>query len=240
MRERAGADSGEVRILAATLAVPVALLGWQWWGDHALEAKLSPIASGVAGRTVHVDCQSFWAGLVDVESREGEVHFGADGAPASKLFITRATCKQLQAFAGTARHDRLDCLAEVDWTSSEPLPFDSRCYRDVAPTVYAVLILAHEAYHTAGVMDEAATNCYAIQAMTWTAMQLGAPQNEAELIARAMEALEPRQDGGYATTECRAGLALDLHPGTTDFPTEHPIMPPLGIGGMRGVASGAT
>jgi hypothetical protein len=229
-----------MRVLAATLAVPVALLGWQWWSDHSLEAKLSPIASGVAGRHVHVNCQGFWAGLVDVESREGEVHFGADGMPESKLFITRGTCKQLKSFSGKRRHGRLDCLAGIDWTSSDPLPFGSPCYHDVAETVYAVLILAHEAYHTAGVTDEATTNCYAIQAMAWTAMKLGAPQGEAELLARAMAAVEPNQGSGYATTECHAGSALDLHPQTTDFPTEHPIAPPLGIGGMRGIASGAS
>jgi hypothetical protein len=228
-----------MRLLAATLALPVVLFGWQWWGDQALDRKLSPIASGVAGRAVHVHCQSFWAGLVDVESREGEVHFGADGIPESKLFITRGTCQQLRSFSGDKRHHQLDCLTDVDWTSSDPLPFDSPCYRDASETVYAVLILAHEAYHTAGVMDEATTNCYAIQAMAWTAMQLGAPQDEAELIARAMDALEPNQDSGYATTECRAGQALDLHPETEDFPTEHPIRPPHGIGGMHGIASGA-
>jgi hypothetical protein len=229
-----------MRVLAATLAVPVALLGWQWWSDHSLEAKLSPIASGVAGRTVHVNCQAFWTGLVDVESREGEVRFDADGIPQSKLFMTRGICKQLKSFSGKKRHHRLDCLARLDWTSSQPLPFDSPCYHDVADTVYAVLILAHEAYHTAGVTTESTTNCYAIQAMAWTAMQLGASQDEAELVARAMEALEPSQDTDYATTECHAGRSLDLHPETADFPTEHPIRPPLGVGGMRGIASGAS
>ena len=228
-----------MRVLAAALAVPVALLGWQWWGDHSLEAKLSPIASGVAGRTIHVNCQGFWSGLVDVQSREGEVRFGADGIPQAKLFMTRGTCKQLKSFSRKKRHPQLDCLAGLDWNSPAPLPFDSPCYGHVADTVYAVLILAHEAYHTAGVTDEATTNCYAIQAMAWTAMQLGAPQGEAELLARAMEALEPNQDTDYATNECHAGRSLDLHSETTDFPTEHPVQPPLGAGGIRGIASGA-
>ena len=71
--------------------------------------------------------------------------------------------------------------------------------------------------------------------MAWTAVQLGASVRESELLARAMEALEPRQSSGYATNECHAGRQLDLHPETADFPTEHPLAPPLGIGGMPGL-----
>ena len=47
-----------------------------------------------------------------------------------------------------------------------------------------------------------------------------------------MEALEPRQGGEYGTAECHAGGKLDLHPETAAFPTEHPIVPPLGHGGV--------
>ena len=47
-----------------------------------------------------------------------------------------------------------------------------------------------------------------------------------------MEALEPRQGGEYGTAECHAGGKFDLHPETAAFPTEHPIVPPLGHGGV--------
>ena len=96
-----------MRLLAATIAVPVALLGWQWWGDHSLEGKLSPIASGVAGREVHVNCQGFWPSLIDIGTREGEVRFDARGLPEAKLFIT---------------HGKLACLTAVDWSAPDPLP----------------------------------------------------------------------------------------------------------------------
>ena len=51
-------------------------------------------------------------------------------------------------------------------------------------------------------------------------------------LARAMAALEPGQGGEYGTAECRAGRRFDLHPETAAFPTEHPIVPPLGHGGV--------
>jgi hypothetical protein len=163
-----------------------------------------------------------------VQAREGEVQFDAAGTPQPKLFLTRSTCGRLLDFAGHAHHSELDCLAGLDWQASSPLPFDSSCYASAADIVYAVLTLAHEAYHTAGVQDEALTNCYAIQGMAWTAERLGAAAGEAELLARAMEALEPAQDSPYGTNDCHAGGRLDLHPETPDFPTEHPTTAPRG------------
>jgi hypothetical protein len=221
-----------MRFLAVIVAVPALLIGWQLWSDHSFEQRLRPVASGIAGRPDTVDCQSFWGGLIDAQAREGEVRFDASGVPESKLFLTRPTCQRLRAFAGHSHHAELDCLAMLDWTAPNPLPFDSECYARSRKTIYAVLVLAHESYHTIGVIDEAAANCFAIQAMAWTAIQLGAAAPEAELLARAMAALEPWQGGEYGTAECRAGRKFDLHPETAAFPTEHPIVPPLGHGGV--------
>jgi len=221
-----------MRVVAAILVLPLLLVGWQIWSDRSFEHRLQPVASGVAGRSVKVDCQSFWAGLIDAQAREGEVQFDAAGIPEPRLFLTRTVCQRLRKFVGHAHHSELDCLAQIDWGAPDPLPLDSPCYARAADTIYAVLVLAHESYHTAGVADEATTNCDAIQAMAWTAVQLGASVGEAELLARSMEALEPEQDAPYGTTECHAGGRLDLHPETPDFPTEHPIVAPLGRGGQ--------
>jgi hypothetical protein len=228
-----------MKLLAATLLVPLAVIGWQWWADHDLERTLAPVASGIAGRAVTTDCQSFWANLIDVQWREGEVRFDADGIPEAKLFLARTTCQRLKSFMGRKQHPELDCLRMVDWAAPDPLPFESPCYAEASETIYALLVLAHEAYHTAGVMDEAAANCYALQAMAWTALQLGAARDEAERMARAMEALEPKQGSTYGPNECHAGLRLDLHPETPEFPTEPTTAAPAGRGGIRGVAAGA-
>ena len=219
-----------MRILASLAVVPAALFIWHTWNESTFETRLDGIAIEIAGREdITVDCQGFLRSLIDTQSREGEVRFDASGQPEPRIFLTRSTCKRLQAFAGHARHSELDCLAGLDWRSPDPLPFTSPCYAEAADTVYAVLILAHESYHTRGVTDEATANCEAIQTMAWTAVRLGADEGEAELIARAMEALEPKQDPPYATTHCHAGLALDIHPETPDFPTEHPLAPPRSV-----------
>jgi hypothetical protein len=222
-----------MRSLAVVLAVPVALVGWQWWSDRSTERLLAPVVSEVAGRPVEVDCQSLWANLIDALPRHGEVLFDANGVPEGRIFLTHPTCDRLQEFVGKARHGELDCLRTIDWERPLPLHPRSDCYRASSKTVYALMTLAHEAYHTAGETREAVTNCYAIQAMAYTAVALGAEQQEAELAARAMAALEPLQGGGYGTDRCRAGTELDLHPETPDFPTEHPIVAPHGYRGAH-------
>lgn len=215
-----------MRFAGVFLALPLALFGWMWWSNARIESELRPVASAIAGHPIQVDCQSWLSSLVDVQAREGEVHFDANGLPEPRIFLTRPTCKRLDAFAHTHHHAALDCLADIDWTKPDPLPLGSPCEREASPTVYALLILAHESYHTAGVIDEVTTNCYAIQAIAYTAWRLGAPQREGELAALAMDALEPNQIDGYATPDCRAGTALDIHPETPEFPTELPLAPP--------------
>jgi hypothetical protein len=221
------------------VAVPVVLGIWQWLDDRSTERDLAPITTAVAGRTVEVDCQSLWATLIDPLPRHGSVRFDGNGIPEARIFLTHPICDRLQAFRGTRRHEHLSCLRTMDWSQPIPLAPGSPCYRQTSKTIYALLTLAHEAYHTAGVTNEATANCYAIQAMAYVAVELGSEQAEAELLARAMNALEPLQGGEYGTAECRAGAKLDLHPETREFPTEHPIAPPQGAGGVRGLASGA-
>lgn len=220
-----------MKLLAVVVAIPALVVAWQWWSDARTESRLRPVATAIAGRQVEVDCQSLWGSLLDAQSRHGEVWFGPDGVPEARIFLTHPTCERLAEFAGKSRHAELDCLAEIDWSASAPLPPEGDCYRRSSDTVYALLTLAHEAYHTAGVRDEATTNCYAIQAMAWAAWALGAHPVEAERVALAMVAVLPYQRGAYASSSCRRGSALDLHPETPAFPTERPLAPPQGRGG---------
>jgi hypothetical protein len=217
-----------MRLLAVMIALPVAFAGWQGWRDHQTEQLLAPVASGVAGRTVEVECQSLWGSLLDAQARHGEVWFGPDGKPEGRIFLDRATCSRLRAFAGAGRHAELDCLRFADWASRRPV--GTACYEAASPTVYALLVLGHEAYHTAGVRSESAANCLATQAIGYVATALGAEPDEAESAARAMAALLPFQRGDYATTACVPGGGLDVAPETADFPVEATIVAPAGRG----------
>lgn len=228
-----------MKVLACLAVLPVIFTGWLWHTDRSIQSRLAPIASEIAGRPVAVDCQGFIGSLLDAQARGGSVTFGPDGVPEGRIFLTREQCERLRGFDGSAYHSELDCLRTIDWSQPEAIPLGGPCYAKAAPTVYALLVLAHEAYHTTGVMQEALTNCYAIQSMGYAAVRLGAAQDEAVLIARAMAALEPYQSGEYGMPDCVAGAPSDLWPETPEFPTELPVAPAHGKGGVRGIASGA-
>jgi hypothetical protein len=232
-----------MRILAAVLAVPAAVLAWQWWQDTATERRLAPVASQIAGRDVAVDCQTLWGALIDPLPRHGEVLFDRNGIPEPRIFLTHETCDRLAGYVGGGGdgdgRDDLACLASARWSVDTGGPFGDPCYASTSDTIYALLTLAHEAYHTAGVFDEAITNCYATQALGYAARELGGRDDEARALARAMAELLPFQGGAYRTRECVAGSRLDLHPETPTFPTEEPIVPPHGRGGLRGLAAAA-
>ncbi len=228
-----------MKLLGIVLAIPVALVVWQWVDDTRTERRLEPVASLVAGRQVEARCQSFWAALIDPQVRHGEVRYGADGVPEAQFFLIHQTCDRLAAFTGQARHPELDCLRTLDLGAAEAWRGVLGCGKKTRDTIFALHTLAHEAYHNAGVKDEKATNCYAAQALAFTAVSLGAPAEEGELVARAMTALLPVQGTNYGTRECVHGGGYDLHPETAAFPTETPLRAPLGFGGVKGLASGA-
>jgi len=228
-----------VRLLIVVLAIPASLLAWQWWSDRSTEQTLTPVVSVIAGRDVAVDCQSFWGSLIDPLIRHGEVRFDASGVPERRIFLTHQTCDRLAAFSSNGRHVELDCLRGIDWHAPSTFAPGHECYATATPTIYALLTLAHEAYHTAGVVNEAVTNCLATQSLGYAAAALGAPEDEALGAAAAMAALLPHQRGSYRTTECGAGSRLDLFPETPAFPNEVPIKPHAGKGGVEGLATGA-
>jgi hypothetical protein len=214
-----------VKLAAIALALPTLLFGWLHVRDERLQSRLEAVASAVAGREVSVDCQGLLASLLDVQARHGEVRFDAAGVPEPRIFLNRPTCNRLRGLGGGARGE-LACLRTVAWQATPALPPGSDCYERASPAIYAVLVLAHEAYHTAGVTSEATANCYAVQAMAFVAGRLGTSEEDGLRVARAMAELAPLQRGEYATSECRAGSPLDLQPATEAFPTELPLAAP--------------
>ena len=158
-----------------------------------LENRLAEAASHVTGAPVSVHCQSLGEAFVDVGSELGYVKFGADGTPEKATFIKRNQCRDLAAYL---RSDK------------------------VAPStkeVVALHTLTHEAIHMSGIMNEAKTECLAVQHDAEMARLLGAsPEAAAELAGRYWRAIYPRMPADYRSDQCGPDLALDA--GRPDSP----------------------
>ncbi len=181
--------------IVVTLLAAVAV-GWAAHSTvekRADERRLARIAGEIAGRDVSVRCQSLVGELVDVDSEYGSVEFDRTGRPGDVAKLDHGICTTL---AKLSRGDRV--------------PLER--------SALAVEALAHESYHLAGVKDEAATQCYGLQAMRWVAARLGlTPADASAYVAEALRRY-PTLPEAYRSAECRERGQLDLHPESGVFP----------------------
>jgi len=185
-----------MRLLAVAFGfvVLVAALVWNQYREDGRERARAAVAGEIAGRPVKVRCQGFPSELLDIGWTAGEVDFAADGRPTDKTRLKRGVCGDLDRFRGNP-------------ATSDP---DAR---------YAVHILAHEAWHLRGVVDEATTECYALQSTALVAGRLGASPGEARALAvwNLLEAY-PLLPASYRRGDCRDGGPFDLRPDSAVWP----------------------
>jgi hypothetical protein len=198
-----------MRFLLVILIPVVAFSVWQHREGGQNEARLGGVASAIAQRSVAVDCPGFWHRLVEVSGEDGRVHFDVAGRPSDNAELSSRTCDRLENFARATPKPSLDCL----------LPDDRACAREIVETARALATLAHEAYHLAGVRDEAAAECYAIQTVDFVTEKLGATAVQGAILARWAARTSARtHPPEYHSPECRRGGALDLEPHTPAWP----------------------
>jgi hypothetical protein len=226
-----------VKTAAVVLVLVAAVWYWQHHKHVANEHALAAVASELTGRDVGIECQGFIAEMVDIKPRSGDVPFPNGRAP-DHAYLTRKICRALERFRNASSHSELDCLLTVDWSRwSFETDFRSDCSNRARPATEAINTLAHEAMHLRGFVDEAQTQCYAIQQDAWTVIRLGGTGEQGAALARFVLALQPGLPSEYQSGACVAGGGLDLHPETPAFPTEEsPALPPTGL---RGPALGA-
>lgn len=170
---------------AGSLAALFLVTGGLAVRDHARESRLSEVASSLAGRTVRVRCQSWAGSFSDANVEPGYVRWEADGSPASETVIKADVCRTLGRYLKDPGN-----------------PSDAE--------VVAVHIVTHEAMHLAGLRNEAAAECAAVQRDAETARLLGAGEAEAAALAsRYWTDVYPRMPDAYRSGQCGPGGSLD-------------------------------
>ena len=191
-----------MRVAAVVIVVLVAGWGWTTCSRHRTEQRLATVASELAGRKVGVKCQGFWASMVDIGQRSGEVDF-PPGRPPDHMFLVRGVCGRLKSFFDSRSHHDLDCLTSIDWDHwSFDDGFDAPCERNARGDAEAVNTLAHESMHLRGIQSESAAQCLAIQADAWTVARLGGTPDQGLAVARFVLALQPGVPPEYQFSSC--------------------------------------
>jgi hypothetical protein len=182
--------------IAVKLALVAIAVGFPaWWlmqrqDRVANEARLSAVASTIAGRDVKVRCPGVRGRMFSWDTVEGSVRFDAEGRPSDEARLRIFTCTELDALAEGRRAEALAC-------GSGPACDD---------LALAVDVLAHESFHLAGFIDEAETECHAIHTLAWTAQQLGATAEQGRaLTQRYLETGYLQLPARYQSTTCVGG-----------------------------------
>ena len=158
---------------------------------NVLERRLGEVASLVAGRPAQVRCEDFSDGEIVARRRR----------PVQRS-LRPDVCSHLVHFMQTPAGAEA-CLAA------------RRCDERTETSAEALKILAHESYHLPGVKNEAAAECYAMQAVPRVARSLaGVSFADAHGLAVIVYLVSyPGMPPAYRSGECRPGGALDLSSG---------------------------
>ena len=202
-------------IKLAAAAVLLFVIGW-WTLDHVNrsgnERRLSAIASEIAGRSVKVHCPGPLGRVFAKDSVvEGFVRFDADGRPADDTKLQAGSCDELDALAEGRRGKELECTARAGIL----------CGRHGRELATAVDVVTHESFHLQGILDEARTECNALQTMARTAQRLGATAEEGAALARGQYAeTYPLLPDGYRSAECADGQRVRPAAGRPALPLD--------------------
>jgi hypothetical protein len=174
----------------------------------ALEHHLSQIATQLGSRHVHVHCQSFASNLVDVSAEAGTVQFDQSGIPSDTTDLKRPICAALARFP----HDVTSAGYACVYTNAD-------CPQNIWEDVLAVHTLAHETWHLHGIMNEAQTECYALQTTARAAELFGASPAAAQATANyAYVRFYPNLPDEYRQAPCGNSGPLDLRPTDPTWP----------------------
>jgi hypothetical protein len=201
------ADNGQMRIVLLLLIPLLLFTAWQCTRREENENRLALVASAVALRDVDVSCPGFWTRLVEITPNAGWVDFDEHGQPSDETSLSASTCGSLER-VWRGQQGSFRCL------------LTGGCDRRTLAAVSGVVTLAHESWHLRGIVNEAQTQCYAIQTAEAVARSLGVAGDDARAIAlrvAADDSLAP--EGEYHSAECRPGGAFDLRPDTPAWPS---------------------
>ncbi|HUP32161.1 MAG TPA: hypothetical protein VM184_03955, partial [Gaiellaceae bacterium] len=157
--------------IAFVLLVPLMLVSaWQYSRREENENRLALVASAVALRNVDVSCPGFWTRLVEITPNAGWVDFDEHGRPDDETSLSASTCGSLER-VWRGRQGSFACL------------LGGGCDTKTLAAVGGIVTLAHESWHLRGVVNEARTQCYAVQTTEAVARALGVAPGDARVIA---------------------------------------------------------
>ena len=204
-----GPDEADNRSRAVLLILLIPLMlfsAWQFVRREENENRLALVASEIALRDVDVSCPASGRGSSRSRRTPAGSTSTSTAGPATRRASRRRRCRGLER---VWRRDQTSftCLSAAAATRTRCAPSTaSSRWRTSRGTCAAIL-------------NEAQTQCYAIQTTERVALRLGVAAGSPPDRAPRRRRRRGMLAGEYHSPECRPGGAYDLHPETPDWPT---------------------
>lgn len=175
-------------------------------GESRVEPRFSAVATNLARRTVEVRCWSVtdWRRL-DAEWRA----YVGTGLEGWNGYVSKHARHRLHLHPSVCAR-----LVALTYKGYRPRTRAGR-----VALASALLTIAHEAQHSAGISSEVVAECNGLQRIRPVARMLGATKDFAAVLARvAWLYVYPRQPAEQRSANCRNGGTLDINKRTAIWP----------------------
>lgn len=199
--KRAGGWNAPAFGMLAIFLVALAMLLIPQYKARQTEAKIQPLVAAVAERDAGARCPRY---ITTMFSVAGSVAFDENGQASDRTDLTAPVCEGAKfAFTPQGRQE-LQCLAT-----------DGACSEQAIAAIVALNVIAHEAIHLRGELDESRAECSSIGEGERIARVVGLSPDQGRMIAwvhyKGMNRSTPEQYRVHPSW-CAPAAALDQRP----------------------------
>lgn len=183
--------------LLAIFLVALGALVWPQYRARAVEAKVKPMVQALSQRNAGARCPRY---ITAIFTNVGSVSLDANGNPADRTDLTGPICDALRHLYTDEGRAELKCLVT-----------DGRCPESARRSVIALSVVAHEAMHLRGILDEAAAECSSIGEGQRSGELVGLSAEQGRMIGYLhLMALNPSTPPEYTVSPADCDAARDL------------------------------
>lgn len=184
-------------VMLAIFLLSLAALLYPQYRARTVEHDIKPLVSGLAQRDAGARCPRY---ITAIFTNVGSVSLDANGNPADRTDLTGPICDALRRLFTPEGRAEMRCLVT-----------DGRCNEAARRSAIALSVVAHEAMHLRGILDEDAAECASIGEGERAGVLAGLSAEQGRMIGYLhLMALNPSTPPQYAVTPRNCDAARDL------------------------------
>lgn len=187
--------------LLAIFLVALGALLYPQYRARVVEHKANPMVAALANRPATARCPRY---ITSIFTNVGSVQLDANGAPTDRTDLTGPICEGVRRLFTPEGRAEMRCLVT-----------DGRCPDTALRSVVAINVIAHEAMHLKGTLDEREAECQSIGESQRASELAGSTPEEGRMVGYVhLAAMNPNSPEQYvvSTQNCAAAADFEANP----------------------------